>query len=120
MAAREHGHERLLDYPLLAENHLADRGLGGGDLGAGRFRLTHDHVVELLNHFSAGYRHLCAPVGRGLLLGFLRSRWLLAMPSCGAPSSLSVPADQTSCNIRATARKRGPGRSPPSIGCLVD
>src|SRR5215468_5118020 len=62
MAAAEHGDERLLDHAFLPEDHLADRGLGGGDLRAGRFRLTHDHVVELLNHFSAGYRHLCAPV----------------------------------------------------------
>src|SRR5262249_50630019 len=39
------------------EDHAADRGLGGGDLGAGRFRLAHDHVCELFQPFG-GYRHV--------------------------------------------------------------
>src|SRR5262249_40676523 len=58
MAAREHGHHRLLDHPFLSEDHVADRGLGGGDLRPGGLGLAHDHVVELLDHFTAGYRHL--------------------------------------------------------------
>ena len=54
--AAQHGDERLLDHRLLPEDHIADRGLGGGDLGAGRFRLAHDHVFELFQPI-AGYGH---------------------------------------------------------------
>ncbi len=52
VTAAEHGDERLLDHLLLPEDHVADRGLGGGDLRAGRFRLAHDHVFELFRAFS--------------------------------------------------------------------
>ncbi len=47
VAATEHGDERLLHHRLLPEDHIPDRGFRGGDLGAGRFRLAHDHVFEL-------------------------------------------------------------------------
>jgi hypothetical protein len=57
MAAAEHGDERLLDHAFLPEDHAADCGLGGGDLGADRFRLAHDHVFELFQPFG-GYRHV--------------------------------------------------------------
>src|SRR5262245_15758129 len=56
VAAAEHGDERLLDHAFLPEDHAADRGLGGGDLAAGRFRLAHDHVFELFQPF-VGDRH---------------------------------------------------------------
>src|SRR5262245_7641601 len=54
--ATEHGDERLLDHRFLPEDHVADRGLGGGDLGAGRFRLAYDHVLELFQPIGC-YRH---------------------------------------------------------------
>ena len=42
---------------LLAENHVADSGLGRGDVSGGRFRRTDDHVFELLDSVSACHRH---------------------------------------------------------------
>src|SRR5262249_23043292 len=47
VAATEHRDERLLHHWVLPEDHVADRRLRGGDLGAGRFRLANDHVFEL-------------------------------------------------------------------------
>ena len=47
----------LLDHLLLAEDDGADRGLGRGDMRGGRFRRPDDHVLELLDPVSAGYRH---------------------------------------------------------------
>ena len=52
----QHGDERLLDHRLLPEDHVADRGLGGGDLRGRRLRLAHDHIFELFQPI-AGYRH---------------------------------------------------------------
>ena len=46
---------------LLAEDDVADGGLGGGDMGGGRLRRAHDHVLELLDPFSACYRHHVTP-----------------------------------------------------------
>src|SRR5215475_14204132 len=56
MPPAQHGDERLLDHRLLPEDHVADRGLGGGDLRARRLRLAHDHIFELFQPI-AGYRH---------------------------------------------------------------
>ena len=47
VAATEHGDERLLHHRVLPEDHIADRCFRGSDLGAGRFRLAHDHVFEV-------------------------------------------------------------------------
>jgi hypothetical protein len=57
VSATEHGDQGLLDHALLPEDHPSDRVLGGGDLRSSRFRLAHDHVVELFEHFTAGCRH---------------------------------------------------------------
>ena len=57
MAAGQHGHQRALDHDVLAENDLADGGLGGAHVGGGRFRRAHDHVFQLLQAFAACHRH---------------------------------------------------------------
>jgi hypothetical protein len=54
--AAQHGDERLLDHPFLPEDHVADGGFGGGDLGPRRLGLAHDHVFQLFEPFG-GYRH---------------------------------------------------------------
>ena len=64
MAAGEHGHERLLDHPLLSENDVADCRLGGRHLRRRRFRLAHDCVVEPFDHLTAGYRHIVRSLSR--------------------------------------------------------
>ena len=125
VSAAEHSDERLLDHPFLPEDHVADCSLGGGDLGACRLRLTHDHVVEFFNRFSGGYRHLFAPVVPAcwlfLLLNLLLVELFFVLACCSAIAALSrlpvwlfvarparcaVQAGQKGCNIRATARKR--------------
>ena len=73
VAAAEHGDERLLDHPFLPEDHVADRGLGGGDLRAGRLRLAHDHVFELFQPFG-GYRHDISSLLSGCYPGCVRVR----------------------------------------------
>ena len=57
VSAAEHGDQRALDHLLLAEDDVADGGLGRGDMRGGRFRRPDDHVLELLDPFSACYRH---------------------------------------------------------------
>ena len=57
MAAGEHGDERMIDHAFLAEDHGADRGLGGAHMGGGRFRGANDHVLDLFEAFPARYRH---------------------------------------------------------------
>ena len=66
MAAREHGDQRLLDHAFLAEDDLADRGLGGGDLRARRFGRAHDHVFQLFQPVS-GCRHVICSLSSGHL-----------------------------------------------------
>src|ERR1700688_5174580 len=57
MAAGQDGDERLLDHFVLAEDHLADRGLGRGHMRRGRFGGPHDHVFELFETISASNGH---------------------------------------------------------------
>ena len=95
MTATQHGDERLLDHRVLPEDHIADRGLGGSDLRAGRFGLAHNHVFELFQPI-AGYGHdvnsllsTCSIYDPGRLVVRISS-------------PRSVRFDQKTCNIRAT------------------
>jgi len=90
VSAAEHSDERLLDHPFLPEDHVADCSLGGGDLGACRLRLTHDHVFELFQPFG-GYRHDISSLLSGCYPGVSGS---------GSPIQADR-VDQKTCNIRA-------------------
>ncbi len=108
VSAAQHGDERLLDHLLLPEDHLADRGLGGGDMRPGRFRLPDDHVVELFEHFAAGCRHFIAPCHRdpsSRLVGPSRGRGRPLCPKMQHSGQVSykVPHLQVS-HPRAPAR----------------
>jgi len=96
VAAAEHGDERLLDHAFLPEDHAADRGLGGGDLGAGRFGLAHDHVFELFEPLG-GNRHDISSLLSNRCPGLLWS----------GPSIQPVGFDQKTCNIRAIVARSG-------------
>ena len=61
VAAAEHGDQRALDHQLLAEDDVADGGLGRGDMSGGGFRRPDDHVLELLDPVSACDRHHRTP-----------------------------------------------------------
>src|SRR5262249_28155273 len=85
----------------------ADRGLGGGDLGAGRFRLAHDHVFELFEPLG-GDRHDIGSLLSNRCPGLLWSR----------PSILTVGFDQKTGNIPAIVARsdrKGAGRAPESL-----
>ena len=90
VSAAEHGDQRLLDHPFLPEDHVADRGLGGGDLRARRLGLAHDHVFELFQAFG-GYRHDISSLLSGCYPGVSGS---------GSPIQADR-VDQKTCNIRA-------------------
>jgi hypothetical protein len=61
VSAAEHGDERLLDHLFLAENDVADGGLGGRNLRPRGFRLAHDCVFELFRAL-VGYRHISCSI----------------------------------------------------------
>jgi hypothetical protein len=57
MAAGQHGHQRALDHDVLAEDHRADGGFRGANMGGGRFRRAHDHIFQFFKAFAACRRH---------------------------------------------------------------
>src|SRR5262249_49719790 len=109
-------------------DHVADRGLGGGDLRACGLGLAHDHVVGLFDHFTAGYRHHSCSLLSRLLLCF--RTWCL-FPLLGAarltrqratfgPTTACAPAADprilsTACRLRLFL----PGAIPPPCGCAM-
>ena len=57
MAARQDGHQRLLDHLVLAEDDGSDRGLGRAHVIGAGFGRAHDHVFELFEPVTADSGH---------------------------------------------------------------